>query len=106
MQVIGANFDSEPQLYIDGQPVASVALNSGTLQLNVDNGFTSTLGTHQFVVKQQSGTSNTATFTVYAPQPAPLVMNAIPSYMVGYENNPPSLVVADVNGDGFADVLV
>jgi hypothetical protein len=33
-------------------------------------------------------------------------MSALPAYLVGNENDPPSVVVADVNGDGFADVLV
>ncbi len=105
-EVIGANFDTEPQLYIDGQPVASVALDSGTLQVTVGPDFTATVGTHQFFVKQKSGTSNTATFAVYSPQPGPNVMNALPSYLTGDNNGVTSFVVADINGDGFADVLV
>jgi hypothetical protein len=55
--------------------------------------------------KRSAGTSNAVPFTVYAPQPGPLAMNAIPGYLVdNNETDAPFVVVADINGDGFADV--
>jgi FG-GAP-like repeat/FG-GAP repeat len=105
-EVWGANFSDSAQVYIDGQAASTTPMNSGILEVYLSDSVTATVGTHQFTVVQASGTSDASPFTVYTPQPAPTVMNALPSYLVGNENDPPSVVVADVNGDGFADVLV
>jgi hypothetical protein len=107
VEVLGANFSASAQVSIEGQPaVYTTFIDSGTLQATMSDSVSATLGTHQFTVQQDTGTSNASPFTVYTPQPAPLVMNALPAYLVGNESDPPSVVVADVNGDGFADVLV
>lgn len=105
-EVWGTNFNGSAQVLVDGQQIGYTTLvNSGVLQVSLTDSVWATVGTHQFTVQQNTGTSNAASFTVYTPQPAPLVMNALPSYLVGNEV-PQSVVVADVNGDGFADVLV
>jgi hypothetical protein len=105
--VIGANFNAGPQVFIDGQPaVYTNFVDSGTLLVTLSDSVSTTLGTHQVTVQTNTGTSNASPFTVYAPQPVPTVMNALPAYLVGNESGPPCVVVADVNGDGFADVLV
>jgi hypothetical protein len=105
--VLGANLSGSAQVFIDGQPaVYTNLIDSGTLQVTLSDSVSTTLGTHQVTVQQSSGTSNASPFTVYAPQPVPTVMNALPAYLVGNENDPQSVVVGDVNGDGFADVLV
>ena len=107
IEVWGTNFNASAQAFIDGQPaIYTTLVNSGTLQLDVADSVTTTLGTHEVTVLQNTGTSNASPLTVYAPQIVPPVMNAIPSYLFGNETDPPSIVVRDVNGDGFADVLV
>ncbi|MGO9084019.1 MAG: FG-GAP repeat domain-containing protein [Candidatus Sulfotelmatobacter sp.] len=106
-EVWGANFNSSAQVLVDGQQAGYTTLvNSGVLQVDLADSVSATVGTHQFTVQQNTGTSNASPFTVYAPQTVPTVMNALPAYLVGNEVGPPSVVVADVNGDGFADVLV
>ena len=106
-EVLGANFDGTAQVFVDGQPaVYTTLVDSGTLQVTTSESVSATLGIHQFSVQQNSGTSNASPLTVYVPQQAPLVMNALPSYLVANETAPPSVVVGDINGDGFADVLV
>lgn len=105
VEVLGANFNASAQVSIDGQPAGyTTFVDSGTLQSTIS--VSPALGTHQLTVQQNTGTSNSSPLTVYAPQPAPNVMNALPAYLVGNESDPPSVVVADVNGDGLADVLV
>jgi len=105
--VLGANFGASAQVLIDGQPaVYTTFVNSGDLQITLADSVSATLGVHQVTVQQPSGTSNISPFTVYTPQPASPVMTALPAYLVGNENYPPSIAVADINGDGFADVLV
>jgi hypothetical protein len=106
-ELLGAHFNGSAQVFVDGQPaVYTTFVDSGTLQVTVDDNVSATVGIHQFTVQQSTGTSNASPMTVYVPQTAPLVMNALPSYLVANEVAPPSIAVGDVNGDGFADVLV
>jgi len=106
-QVVGANFSPSASVLIDGQPaVYTTFIDSGTLQATLSDSVSATVGVHQVTVFQSSGTSKASPFTVYVPQAVPTVMKALPAYLVGNENDPPSVVVADVNGDGYADVLV
>jgi len=106
-EVWGANFNSSAQVLVDGQPTGYTTLvNSGVLQVTLADSVSATVGTHQFTVQQNTGISNASPFTVYSPRMVPTVMNAFPAYLVGNEVSPPCVVVADVNGDGFADVLV
>lgn len=104
----GANFTEQSQVFVDGQAAMNTTfVNSGTLQADIDTSIDSVVGAHQFTVQESAGTSNAVALTVYAPQRGPLVMNAIPGYLVGNnEDNPPFVVVGDANGDGFADVLM
>jgi hypothetical protein len=105
--IYGANFTQQSQVFVDGQPVMSTSfVNSSTLQADIDISIVSVVGAHQFTVQESAGTSNAVPFTVYAPQTGPLVMNAIPGYFVGNETGAPFVVVGDVNGDGFADVIM
>jgi hypothetical protein len=106
-EVWGANFNSSAQVLVDGQPPGYTTLvSSSELQVTLVDSVSATIATHQFTVQQNTGTSNASPFTVYAPQSVPTVMDALPAYLVGNEVTPPRVVVADVNGDGFADVLV
>ncbi len=105
--VVGSNFNGGAEVFIDGQPaVYTNYVDSGTLDVTFNESISATPGAHQVTVQTVAGTSNAVPFTVYVPQEAPSVMNALPAYLVGNEHDPPSVVVGDVNGDGFADVLV
>jgi hypothetical protein len=58
------------------------------------------------LVQQSTGTSQSVSFVVYAPQQGPFVMNAIPGFLVSEgESDAPFIVAADVTGDGLADVV-
>jgi hypothetical protein len=104
--VTGSNFTSDALVQIDGQEVSTVMLNPQTLQAEVGSSFGNTVATHQITVQQNNATSNAVSLTVYAPQQGPFVMNAIPGFLVGTESDAPWIAVADVNGDGFADVIM
>jgi hypothetical protein len=104
--VSGSNFNSDALVQIDGQAVSTVILDPKTLQAEVSPSFDNTVATHQITVQESAGTSNAVSLAVYAPQQGPFVMNAIPGFLVGTESNAPWIAVADVNGDGFADVIM
>ncbi len=104
--VSGSNFNSDALVQIDGQAVSTDILDPHTLQAEVSPSFDNTVATHQITVQQSTGTSNAVSLSVYAPQQGPFVMNAIPGFLVGTESDAPWIAVADVNGDGLADVIM
>jgi len=94
------------QVLIDGQPVNTIPFD-GILQAQIDQTFDDTVAAHQFSVLAGGKTSNSLPFTVYAPQQGPFVMQATPGFLVWEgESDAPFVVAADVNGDGFADVIM
>ncbi len=100
-------FSQQAQVFVDGQPSASTAWqNPTTLFAVVNVTYKTFLGTHQFTVHDGTKVSNAAAFTLYTPQQGPLVMQAIPGYFVGIESNPIYVATGDVNGDGYADVIL
>jgi hypothetical protein len=104
--VIGQNFTAQSQVLIDGQAATSTSfVNANTLQATEDITYSTFLGTHQFTVQNGSSTSNASAFTLYTPQQGPLIMQAIPGYVVGTESDPSFIAAADLNGDGYADVI-
>jgi FG-GAP-like repeat len=104
--ITGSNFKSDALVAIDGQPVSTFMLDPHTLEGEVSPNFDNTVATHEITVQQNTGTSNAVSMAVYAPQQGPFVMDAVPGFLVGTESNPPWIAVADVNGDGFADVIM
>ena len=104
--VIGQNFTPQSQVLIDGQSATSTSfVDTDTLQATENITYSTFLGTHQFTVQDSSGTSNASAFTLYTPRQGPLVMQAIPGYVVGVESDPTFIAAADLNGDGYADVV-
>lgn len=106
--VLGQGFTSGSQVLIDGQPSSlTTFVNSGTLQAEIDTSLNASAGTHQFSVQNGSQVSNSLPYTIYAPQQGPFVMQAIPGFLVGENASDPTFIaVADVNGDGLADVVM
>jgi hypothetical protein len=103
--VFGANFASGVQVLIDGQPAPSFFESAGEVDAEISTDLDSVAGVHQITVEQGSQTSNRATWTVYTPAVGPQPFNAIPGYFPQGASSGP-LAVADVNGDGFADVIL
>lgn len=105
----GNGFTGESQVLIDGVPVIQTILVApGILQAQTNISLFATAGTHQVSVQVGTNVSNTVPLTVYAPQPGPQVMQAIPSFLAADEiasTGVTSIVAADVNGDGLADVI-
>jgi hypothetical protein len=82
--VLGQGFTAQSQILIDGQPTPQTTFtNSGTLQTDINISLSATVGTHQFSVQNGGHVSNSLTYTVYAPQQGPFVMQAIPGFLVG-----------------------
>ena len=107
LQVLGKNFTQQSQVLVDGQPATSTTFeDSNTLRALVDVTYSAFLGVHQFTVQEGASISNAAAFTLYTPQQGPLVMQAVPGYFVGVEDDPTYLAAGDLNGDGYADVVM
>lgn len=106
MTILGQDFSEQSQVLLDGKPVQTTFfVTSTTIQGQIDTSLNSTAGTHQFSVQDSGNVSNSLTFTVYTPQQGPLVMQAVPGFLVG-ETDPTFVLAADVNGDGLADVIL
>jgi hypothetical protein len=105
--IYGQGFTEQSQILLDGKTeLLTSFMNSTTLQGEIDPSLSATVGTHEFSV-QGPTVSNSLTYTVYAPQQGPLVMQAIPGFLVGEgEEDANCIVAADVNGDGLADVIM
>lgn len=100
-------FSQQALVFVDGRPTASTTwLDANTLFAVVNVTYSTFLGTHQFTVHDGAKTSNAAVFTLYTPSQGPLVMQAIPGYFVGIESDPTYIAAGDVNGDGYADVIM
>lgn len=104
--VFGANFTSDAQVFLDGSQAPLTIVDSSSqveveIPLELDNSAT----VHQVTVHQSSGISNSVSFTVYAPVQVPQPFTAISGY---YPTGAQSgvLAVADVNRDGFADIIL
>jgi hypothetical protein len=107
LTVTGSNFHSDALIEIDGQLVSTDMVDPSTLEAEVPTNLDYTPATHQIAVQQSTGTSQSVSFVVYAPQQGPVVMNAIPGFPVSEgESDAPFIVAADVTGDGLADVVM
>jgi FG-GAP-like repeat/FG-GAP repeat len=106
--VLGQGFTQQSQVLIDGQPAPQTFFtDANMLQAETNISLSAAVGTHQFSVQNGGQVSNSLTYTVYAPQQGPFVMQAIPGFLVGENaSDPPFIVAEDVNGDGLADVIM
>ena len=107
LTVTGSNFHSDALIEIDGQLVSTYIIDPNTLEAEFPINLSYTAATHQIAVQQGTGTSQSVSFVVYAPQQGAFVMKAIPAFLVSAgESNAPYIVAADVTGDGLADVIM
>ncbi len=92
-------------MLIDGQPAPLTTLQlDGTLDVEFNISLNVTPGVHQISVQDGTQVSNSLPYTVYTPQQGPLVMQAMPGFLGGGGST--SILAADVNGDGLADVIM
>lgn len=102
----GTNFTSDVQAYVDGTVAPlTVFMSSTQLDVEISISLDLTAQVHQVKVQESAGSSNSATFTVYTPVLGPQPFSAISGYDPGGSDSG-SMTVADVNGDGFADVIM
>ena len=106
--ILGQGFTQQSQVLIDGKPaVLTTFTNASTLQVDFDISLNASTGAHQFSVQNGGQVSNSLPYTVYAHQPGPFVMQAIPGFLVAENLSDPTFIVAaDMNGDGLADVIM
>jgi hypothetical protein len=106
--ILGQGFTQQSQVLIDGKPaIQTTFTNSSTLQVDFDISLNASTGVHQFSVQNGGQVSNFLPYTVYAHQPGPFVMEAIPGFLVAENLSDPTFIVAaDINGDGLADVIM
>jgi FG-GAP-like repeat/FG-GAP repeat len=106
--IYGQGFTDTSQVLIDGQPgPVTLGTTSSTIQAQIDTSINATAGTHKFSIQNGSTLSNSLPYTIYSHPQGPFVMQATPGFLVSEnENDAPFIVVADVNGDGLADVVM
>jgi hypothetical protein len=83
----------------------TVFMSSTQLDVEILISLDLTAQVHQVKVQESDGSSNSATFTVYAAVAGPQPFAEIPGFYPGGSQSG-LLTVADVNGDGFADVIM
>ncbi len=106
VELLGQNFQQGAQILFDGAAVTNASVVSAQeidIQISLD--LDAVAQSHQIQVQQTNGNSNTATFTVYSPTIGPQPFNAVQGFDPAYATSNLS-AVADVNGDGYADVVM
>jgi hypothetical protein len=103
----GANFDATAQVLVDGTAISQPSvMSSAQIQFQISSTNTDfTPQTYHIQVQQKSGSSNVETFTVYSPTVGPQPFNSVQGFDPGGANSN-QFALADVNGDGLADVVM
>ena len=105
LTVHGRNFSAQAKVLMDGKSLVGQVVDSRTIEAYLDTDLLYTPAIHQVSVSDLGVSSNTLPWTVYEPEQGPQVFSAIPAYFVG-GTDPSVIVTADVNGDGFDDVIM
>jgi len=102
--VLGNNFTASAQVLVNGVAVPTIFRGAGTLQATITGG--PAIVTLMISVRDVGGTSDALPFTFYVPIQGSQPFNAVPAFSAGGEVNPTELGVADIDGDGLADVIL
>lgn len=106
LTIYGTNFTADAQVEVNGASQGQTFfMNSTEVQLQFSSQFAATSATYEITVVETAGTSNQATFGVYAPNAGPQPFNAIRGFDPGGASSN-LMVMADVNGDGRADAVM
>lgn len=105
MEVHGTGFTSATVGVVDGKPVSTIFRSSTDLELQ-NPASDANAAVHQVAVQQGNVTSNALPWIVYTPAPGPIPFGAARSFFASTGSDFGPVVVADLDGDGFADVIV
>jgi hypothetical protein len=106
VKVYGSNFTSASVVEVNGTAVGTSFQSSTELWGTPAPGELDTPGSYSITVSDPAGPSNAGLLTVYYPTQGPLPFLALPGYYTGPQQSPAAIAVADLNGDGRADVVL
>jgi hypothetical protein len=103
--IYGSNFTESSVVTIEGIPTSTSYQGPGLLWAIPNLQAPVGPGTYAVTVSNGAGTSNAASTIVYAPPLGPQAFAVVPSYFL-YGTGTNAIAIADVDGDGYGDVIV
>jgi FG-GAP-like repeat len=104
-KIFGSNFTPTSTVLIEGSAVSTFYQSANELWAQTIGAQFVTPGTYSVVVTDTTGRSNAAIFTVYSPDLGPQPFDAFAGFQM-YPAGGGAVVVADIDGDGFGDVIL
>lgn len=106
VDVYGSNFTKDAKVLVNGAAVNSNFHDSSMIEAQLNISDYTVPGVYDFQVTNSVGTSNKVSFNLYYPAQGPQTLSALPGYTAGSRVDPSAVAVADIDGDGLADVVL